>query len=802
MKLFRKKNTAEHTDIVFEKWHTSFSIFQDHRFVPESDLRYSSAIEHGALILRLRQKNLFAWTDDPLYRYDNFNLRAAVSIDKSNGYSSAGVMFRRTDNLSYYYFLISSKGYYRLDLVLNGTPSVLIDWTVCPEFNSEKFTAGVTADGGSICLFIDGNWIGEIYDESLSAGGISFAGQNYDEQAEAVFRLESIEMESRPAQLEKIIEKQSGHRISFEARYDFAQSLVVSGHYSAALVELNKILKEDERHEALMLAAECCINLEQFDRAGMILERVPAADRNTAYTVRKAGLYYLTNRFIELRDLLNKELTEGDMTPVLYNLLGNAEYALGNWAASAEAYHKAFQADGAAALFALNAARALEKAGDDEAAASMYSRAAALYFRQNQYDELSGVLPFLERLDSSRGIVSAETRLLKAKMMFHDEEFDSAYAIFEELIAEDRADSTVYYLKALIDARNSRSRKALAGFKKAVELEPSYYLYHFKLSEFLFLTGGKYEESLQAALESAPEDPWVLNLAGLAAERTEDYAGAAELFRKAFETVPEEDEIRVNYSEALFNNGRTEEALKLLDDESAVLLNQRGNIFSKLKRFDDAVSAYEAASRLDRRNPDIILNLAAACIETDSFSRAEELLVQILEEQENPAAYNLMGNLALLMGEYNRAEAAYQKAAALDPLYTEAVCNLAELYIRRERLTDADMLLSAFRGQAPGARFEGLKETVFRKRMNIFECGSCGREWVVPRKMAEQPALKLKGEPPDEMPAGKCSGCGKVYCIECAKENLDGGRFICTACGLPLKLSEDWMRYLYHQKGF
>ena len=769
--------------------------------MPELGKGYSSTLNHGHLSLEIECKNLFAWVDDPLYRYDNFCLTATMAFGAENQYSAAGFLFRRTDDISYYYFLVSNRGHYRLDSVLNGTPSVLIDWTPCPEFNHQKFTLKIFADESSISLYLDDQWLGNTSDDGLVAGGISFAGQNYNESDSASFTLNKIEIESRPVNLEKIREKLSSATVPAESRLSFAESLMKSGQHSSALVEINKILHyESENYNALMMAADCCVSLEMYEEADALLEKLPENEREQRYYLHKAGIYYMTNNFLKLRDFLRKEASMLDDNPAAANLLGNAEFSLGNWKEAAEAYKRAFELDDKQAYYAFNAARALEKAavGAGDAlteAAEMYGRAAQIYFRTGDYDSLAGLLPYLENMDRD-GI---ETLMLRAKLLFQDGSLKDANKIFTKLIKDKTADSTVYYLNALIEAGEGKQRKASSSFKKAVEIEPDYYLYHFKQAEYLFINGGKYFESLARALELAPEDPWVLNLAGLSALADENIETAIDYFAKASAKAPEEDELTVNYSEALSLSGRRDEALSLLSAKRPMILNQRGNILGRAGEYSLAVKDYEAAFELDRNNPDIILNLAAACIETDAFSRAEELLGRVLDFGENASAYNLMGNLALLKGEYSRAEASYRKAVETEPEYQEAVCNLVEFYISREQLNDADLLLSGYRGSKPGERFEKLKEIVFKKRLNVYNCAVCKHEWVVPKKIGPQAGLRLVGEPPDEMPAGQCSTCGKIYCIGCAKENLDSGRMICMECGTPLKLSDDWMRWLYHQ---
>jgi hypothetical protein len=57
----------------------------------------------------------------------------------------------------------------------------------------------------------------------------------------------------------------------------------------------------------------------------------------------------------------------------------------------------------------------------------------------------------------------------------------------------------------------------------------------------------------------------------------------------------------------------------------------------------------------------------------------------------------------------------------------------------------------------------------------------------------------LVGEPPRESPAGECPDCGRVYCIECAMEGLEDGRFRCLECKTPLKLRNDHLKYLVNR---
>jgi len=79
-------------------------------------------------------------------------------------------------------------------------------------------------------------------------------------------------------------------------------------------------------------------------------------------------------------------------------------------------------------------------------------------------------------------------------------------------------------------------------------------------------------------------------------------------------------------------------------------------------------------------------------------------------------------------------------------------------------------------------------------------CDSCAREWTAPRDIPDQPALKLRGEVPDDAPAGRCPACGRIFCVSCARPFLKEGRFLCRDCGERLDLKDDHLRYILRSR--
>ena len=73
------------------------------------------------------------------------------------------------------------------------------------------------------------------------------------------------------------------------------------------------------------------------------VEKVLAAEPSHPQArLEKANLLYLSQKLPEARDSLRQGIDDGSIAPGpgVWNLLGNAEYALGNWAAAVDSYRQ------------------------------------------------------------------------------------------------------------------------------------------------------------------------------------------------------------------------------------------------------------------------------------------------------------------------------------------------------------------------------------------------------------------------------------------------------------------------------
>jgi tetratricopeptide (TPR) repeat protein len=768
----------------------------------ETDLpAYAARYERGGWRLEVRRADYFAW--EPLAGGRAFTdaiIEAEIEADPGNGHSAAGLLFRRASDENYYCLLVGSRGTWRLDAVFNNHQMPLVGWTPMPEPSGPSRLLRVVARGTRISVTIDNDWVGEVEDETLAEGAVCVAAQNYDEQPVAAFHLHRIEVDARPVEVEREHLRLSYHfPVQPSARLALAETLFAQGGHGAAAVQLRKALRDREgTPRERFLLAECYTRLGANPLALEELDRVLAAEpAHHEARLERAGVLYLANRFLEARDAASALLADPSYVPGsgALNLLGNAEYALGNWRKAADAYLRAVEMEPGTPLLERNAARALEMAGDRAGALDHYLEAARRLAGGEADDELALIAARVRALDPA----NRDVRALTARALYREGRRDEARRELEDLAAGGSDDAEVHFLLGMIAADTGDRAGALPRFERAAALAPDLAAHQLRLAETLHLLGRDPGPALERARAIAPADPWLANLEGLRLMAGGDAAAAAGRFAAALAAAPGEVDIRLNLSEALSRAGRADEALAAAaGGEDPRLANQRGTLLARAGRFDEAVHAYEAAIRADPDNRAYRENCAAACLEVDLVSRAEELLAGLSREQPSASVYNLLGNVAGLRGERQRAELAWAAGLALEPGNPDIRANLAAQHLDRGNWQRARELVDETLAIAPGhTHARRLDARIHEVHEHRHECDGCGRVWWAPRELPPQPGFRARGEPPGDAPAGRCPECGKLYCVACASAHVVDGRLTCAACGGRLKLSDDELRWLF-----
>jgi tetratricopeptide (TPR) repeat protein len=812
-KIFKRKAVLPDDAVVEERYEARFDA-SERRFREEREGRYRVEIGSGALLLAIPGPRVLAWALDPVYRYRDivmecdFRFREAgnaaiPAIPAAAGPGagvgmSAGFLMRFADEGDFYSVMVGDSGHLRFDIVFNGTPRAILPWTETGFDCSRGFSLRAIARGTRFTFLVNDRWVAEAEDDGLDLGWVALAAENYSAERGMAASCSDLVLESRPVEVEALnAQFGSPAFIPAGARATLAETLLATGRALPAAIQMEKIAASRALlPPELLLRAEARLRLGLLDEAEADLDAVIAAEPGDRVArSEKAEIFYLSGRFPELRDWIESGSCE--KSAMALNLLGHALHNLGDYAGAARAYREASLSDPSQAMYALNAARSLDAGGERDEAAKAYIKAASLLLEADELDDMALVLERLAELAPG----SPDAIGVRAKLLYREGHESEAAELFDGLIDSGEADASAHYLSALIRMGEGKREEALPLLRRSVELEGSYPPYRLRLAESLFLAGLPYRQELDAALAAFPSDGWILNLAAQAAIAEGRPETARALIEKALSALPGEVEPVITYSELLAGSGPetegAEPALAALAPwrGSSRARNQAGNILARAGRLEEALAAYRDAVVLDPGNPDVLENRAACLIELERFSEAEADLRRAMEFRPGGRAYFLMGRIAEAYGDFSRAEVAFRAALEDSPKDARLLSSLAELYLSTRRFEKAEPIIAGLEasGAPEAARARARLVDLTHERIS---CASCGREWLSPRDLPPLGLLRLRGELPDEAPAGACPDCGKVFCVGCRKDDLEGERLVCPDCRVPLRLSADGLKRL------
>ncbi|MEI6876253.1 MAG: tetratricopeptide repeat protein, partial [Spirochaetota bacterium] len=741
-RLFRRAAVIRPDGISEELWSPDRLVPGEGRFASEAGRDWEAVYRDGRLEIELRREGIFAWSTASLHSYDDFFVEGQISFPTDLSYGAAGFLFRYVDEHNFYFILLSNRGHFRLDTVFNGSPRALIAWTEVPGRLLDPTAPArlrLIARGPDLTVMVDGDWVGEVSDDSSRAGDLAFAAQLYSLDPGSAgpgregvgpprFGLASILVESRPLEVEALFQRfVLIDEPESRSRRILAETFAAMGQHLSAAVQVRKIEKRRSLDaDELLLKAETNLRLELLGEASEALDAALLLDPTREEALlEKANLLHRRGLYLELRDFALALPGPLRNNPRVAVLLGHARFNLGDYRGAALSYAAAADAEPEQPLLRMNEARAWEQAGERREAVKAYLVAARGFFTAEARDELSLAEKRLVAL--AKG--SPELREIRARALFLSGDYARAAKLIDAELAGGSSDSSLGYLGGLIRLRWGDPAAALPFFERAFALEPSAAIFAWRRAETLFLLGRpEAKAAIEEALAFHPEDGWTLNLAGQLVldslrnelEMTESptprsgstdpaIAGSLEarldLARRRLEMaarkLPGRPEPSMNFAELLSLEGRTEEALELLRriEDSAEALNQAGNILvragkAKAPEADEderdglyarAESSYKKAIALEPRRADFHENLAALFIESGRWSDAEGEIRRSLELGTHPRAYLLAGNLAEVYGDFARAEASFTVGLETAPEHTALLMALGRLRITLRR---------------------------------------------------------------------------------------------------------------------
>jgi tetratricopeptide (TPR) repeat protein len=445
LNLFSNKLSREPAKLMKERWIADFSKPERSCFDIKSEISYNAYLEKGSLFLGLKKKNCMAWLETANRIYVNQIINASFHFISPGGYCAAGIMFRIADSGNYYLALVSSKGYFRLDVVNNKVPRPLTGWTEAPGLDEQGANLCIIARGDHFIFMLNGRWVAEAHDASIPGGHLGFALVSYDsgdndndydsgktddspphnqpfvlkEGYACQSWLDFLSVDSNSGAVESEYLKWSGNvEINAESRLRLAESFAALDRFDAAYDQILKAWKQRENaarsvtatfsemrtRVELIFAARMAYMTGQYQIAEECINESLALGEDgpegLEALAEKAKILSSLNKHGELAAFLpgyikRLEAEADDGLPSLYALYGFACWNLENYKTAANAWDKAFKLNGLNGLYAANAADAWEALGSPREALRRRLAAGKRFLEHKNYDELGALVPKL-----------------------------------------------------------------------------------------------------------------------------------------------------------------------------------------------------------------------------------------------------------------------------------------------------------------------------------------------------------------------------------------------------------------------
>ncbi len=212
-------------------------------------------------------------------------------------------------------------------------------------------------------------------------------------------------------------------------------------------------------------------------------------------------------------------------------------------------------------------------------------------------------------------------------------------------------------------ARNRDWRDDIRLYTKTLAVSPDSYHIHNNLGTIYWKRGevAAAEREWRTALALSPKNAIILNNLGLAHSKRAEYEAAVSCFQRAMRRKP-------NYTDPHLNLGVAYREMKLLEDAELQL---------------------RAAVALSPLNVYARNQLGKLYVEAGRLAEAEEQFLQSVKSEPNVVGYDALGDIYLGWKDSQRAAAAFERAASIDPFDSHARFSLGRLYLAEGRAAEA-----------------------------------------------------------------------------------------------------------------
>ncbi|MEM7356073.1 MAG: tetratricopeptide repeat protein, partial [Acidobacteriota bacterium] len=297
--------------------------------------------------------------------------------------------------------------------------------------------------------------------------------------------------------------------------------------------------------------------------------------------------------------------------------------------------------------------------------------------------------------------------------LFQAYEIDEQAAIcFANAVRLAPADFRWVYHQAVLAHSSGRLEEALAGYQRALEIDPRHLAATVHLGD-VYLAVHRLAEArstLDRALELDPGSAAALASLGQVALSEKDFAAAAKVLEAALAATPDADRLHHPLGLAYRGLGEMDKARHhlalrgkvgvrppdpLIDSLADLKVGERvfllrGQLAFRSGRYPEAVEAFQAALEARPESVRARVNLASALAQAGRRAEAIDHFRQALQlDPDNRTALFNLGALQTQAGDHAAAAESYAAALALDPQDVEASLELARAEVRLGRLESA-----------------------------------------------------------------------------------------------------------------
>jgi len=295
----------------------------------------------------------------------------------------------------------------------------------------------------------------------------------------------------------------------------------------------------------------------------------------------------------------------------------------------------------------------------------------------------------LSKLNSGNGNLAEGLKLMKKALDYN------------------RDSSEIHMELAMLLGNIGKSQEAVKYAQEASRLDPKDPAPHWVLARIYLNTrlslDGEFEKAvreLETIRELDPQNGNVYYALGGAYFELNEPGKAIQAYEKFQNIIKDTDSGYVEIARYYYANKNTEKTIEylkkalLLQPESIDSLNFLGEIYTELRRIQDAIPIYRKLVQEIDDNQNLKRYLASLLYEEGEYQEAGDLMEEVLEiEPTNNEARLLLGRIYIEQNEYSKAIEIFRDLLESNPSEIDLYIYLSQIYLQAKRFPEAENIL-------------------------------------------------------------------------------------------------------------